>query len=64
MIRKKKQPARSSNKQIRLSAYEAQKQLEKQEPHVNIVAAWLDRRRHQNGFGEDFELTLRPRGAR
>jgi hypothetical protein len=64
MIRNKKAPARSSNKQVRLSAYEAKKQLDQQETHVNFVSAWLERRRHQNGFGEDFELTLRPRGAR
>jgi hypothetical protein len=64
MFKNKGQPARTTNKQIKLSAYEAAKQLERQEPRVNKLAAWLENRRNQNGFGEDFEYTLRPRGAK
>lgn len=61
---KKKQTAKSANKKVRISAYEAEKQLTRQEPRVNIITSWLDRRRDQNGFGADFELTLIPRRAK
>lgn len=29
--------------------------------HVTALATWLERRNNQNGFGEDFEYTLRPK---
>ena len=34
------------------------------QPHVNALTSWLDNRKNQNGFGEDFEFTLVPRGAK
>lgn len=61
---KEKYPPRSTNKKIRISAYAAEKQLQKQEPRVNMITNWLNTRHRQNGFGEDFELTLIPRRAR
>ena len=30
---------------------------------VNAITSYLDRRQGQNGFGEDFEITLIPRSA-
>lgn len=59
-----KYPPRSTNKKIKLSAYAAEKQLQKQETHVNMLTSWLTNRKDQNGFGEDFEFTLIPRRAR
>jgi len=33
------------------------------EPRVNFLVAWLEARKSQNGFGQDFEWTLNnPRG--
>lgn len=57
----KKQP---HTKEVHESAQVAAEQLKVQQPHVNAVALWLERRHSQNGFGEDFEITLRPKGAR
>lgn len=37
--------------------------LEKDGPRMNAVANFLENRRYQNGFGTDFEYTLRPRRA-
>lgn len=30
-----------------------------QQPHVNALVAWLEARSAENGFGDDFEWTLR-----
>lgn len=35
-----------------------------QQPHVNTLTAYLERRKNQNGFGDDFEYSLRPKEAR
>lgn len=32
--------------------------LVEQQPRVNAVVAWLEARKLQNGFGDDFEWTL------
>ena len=40
---------------------EINEQLEREGPRMNALAAYLERRRLQNGFGTDFEYTLRPR---
>lgn len=37
--------------------------LEKDGPRMRAIAAFLENRRDQNGFGTDFEYTLRPRRA-
>lgn len=49
-------------KDVRKSADEAAKLLEEQKSQVTKTAAWLERRKEQNGFGTDFEYTLQPRG--
>lgn len=50
-------------KTLQVRASEAADQLEKQKPKVNNLTSWLEDRKNQNGFGEDFEYTLRPRRA-
>ena len=40
---------------------EINEQLEREGPRMNALAAYLERRRLLNGFGTDFEYTLRPR---
>lgn len=37
--------------------------LEREGPKLTALANYLERRRLQNGFGSDFEYTLRPREA-
>lgn len=59
---KRKQKARI--KEIAKAVDAADTTLRKQEPHVNAVTSWLQNRANQNGFGADFEYTLRPRGAK
>lgn len=34
-----------------------------QQPKVNALTSWLNTRHNQNGFGDDFEYTLRPKEA-
>ena len=34
------------------------------EDKVNVIIDFLQKRKNQNGFGEDFEITLRPKEAR
>lgn len=48
---------------IRL-AEEASEQIRSQQPHVDALNGWLERRKNINGFGQDFELTLIPKGTR
>lgn len=52
---------RAEIKDARKSANDAAEQLKAQKILVNTTAAWLSRRKEQNGFGTDFEYTLRPR---
>lgn len=33
------------------------------EDKVNVIIDFLQKRKNQNGFGEDFEITLRPKEA-
>lgn len=44
-------------------ADESLKTTREQQERINVVTSYLERRKNQNGFGEDFEYTLRPRGA-
>lgn len=44
----------------------AEKSLEEtrsRQEHVNALTSYLETRKGQNGFGEDFEITLNPRSA-
>jgi hypothetical protein len=42
---------------------EVLEKLDREGPHMNALAAYLERRKNQNGFGDDFEYTLRPKEA-
>ena len=42
-------------------ALEINEKLEREGPRLTALATYLERRRLQNGFGIDFEYTLRPR---
>jgi hypothetical protein len=44
-------------------ADDAISRLEQQEQGVNRLSRWLINRDGQNGFGEDIEFTLKPKGA-
>jgi hypothetical protein len=35
--------------------------LKREGPRMNSIAAYLEKRKDQNGFGSDFEYTLRPK---
>lgn len=35
--------------------------LRREGPRMNAIASYLEKRKDQNGFGSDFELTLRPK---
>jgi len=49
--------------QITAAAVAAKTQLELQQPHVNAITRYLERRKNVNGFGADFEWTLQPKGG-
>jgi hypothetical protein len=36
-------------------------QTKKQQPHVDRINGWLKDRENRNGFGDDFEYTLKPK---
>lgn len=44
-------------------ANEINEKLEREGPRLTALATYLERRRLQNGFGADFEYTLRPKEA-
>jgi hypothetical protein len=44
-------------------ATEISEKLEREGPRLTALAAYLEKRRLQNGFGSDFEYTLRPKGV-
>jgi len=53
-----------SSKKLLKPTEEAAEQLRSQKSQVNAVSSWLENRKQQNGFGEDFEVSLIPRGAK
>jgi hypothetical protein len=47
-------------------SHKAEKSLNEtrsRQDHVNALTSYLETRKGQNGFGEDFEITLNPRSA-
>ena len=44
-------------------ANEINEKLEREGPKLTALATYLEKRRLQNGFGTDFEYTLRPKEA-
>ncbi len=55
---------KTRTKDVHESVKTAEMILNSQQKHVTAVSSWLERRKNQNGFGEDFEFTLIPRGSK
>lgn len=49
---------------IRAQAREEREKLQGQAPIIEAIATRLIRRRYQNYFGEEIQITFRPRGSR
>lgn len=47
--------------ELNRQSQEINEKLEQEGPRMQALANFLERRRLQNGFGTDFEYTLRPR---
>lgn len=58
-----KHPATVNPVELTRQADEIKTKLEREEPKLTALAAYLNTRRLQNGFGSDFEYTLRPKGV-
>lgn len=55
---------RVDSKELMAYAVAARAHIREQEPHVNWLTGWLNVRKAENGFGDDFEITLKPRQGR
>lgn len=60
--KRKDQKARVDPELLLKQATESIEKIEGQQEHVNWINGWLDRRYMQNGIGEDFEWSLKPKG--
>lgn len=49
---------------ISAQADAATEKLRTQQPRVNALANYLDRRKESNGFGDDFEWSLIPKESK
>ena len=58
---RKGRPERPDPDVLIRQAEESLRKTESQQPHVDKITKWLNKRENQNGFGEDFEYTLRPK---
>ena len=58
--KRKKQDRPNPDDMIR-KAEESLRKTESQQPLVDRLTGWLKNRENQNGFGDDFEYTLRPK---
>lgn len=54
----KKRTPRIDPDELGRQAKESLKATRAQQPHVNALTSYLERRKGQNGFGEDFEITF------
>lgn len=59
----KRREPRIDTDAIILQAEQSIKTVEDQEENVNALNAWLINRHRRNGFGEDIEITFRPKEA-
>lgn len=57
----KKREPRIDTDALERQADESLQKTREQQPYVNALTAWLNNRKDDNGLGEDFEITLRPR---
>ncbi|CAN5425631.1 hypothetical protein BH09ACT9_BH09ACT9_00810 [soil metagenome] len=60
----RKRKNRINPAELSAQADAASKQIEDQQPQVNALTEYLERRKLQNGFGADFEYSLKPRESR
>lgn len=61
----KRNPERIDPDELAAKADQSLALTRNQQERVNTLTSWLEGRKDQNGFGEDFEVTLlapRPRG--
>ena len=56
-----RRPPRVDPEELNRQSSEINDKLKQDGPHMAALATYLERRRLQNGFGTDFEYTLRPR---
>lgn len=62
MMRKRLWPAqRVDPEELNKQTEEINAKLKRDEPRMNSIASYLEWRTGRNGFGRDFELTLRPK---
>lgn len=59
---RRRQP-RVDPEELARTAEESLNETRSQQAHVNALTSYLNNRTGQNGFGEDFEITLTPRSA-
>lgn len=58
-----KHPARIDPDELERKATDSLAKVRSQQPRVNAFTSYLVRRKEENGFGEDFEYTLRAKEA-
>lgn len=59
----KRRTPRVDPDELARTAEESLAETRRRQPHVNALTSYLNNRTGQNGFGEDFEITLNPRRA-
>lgn len=59
-----RRPLKVDPEELNRQSDEINAQLESESERMNSIAAYLEKRKKQNGFGRDFEFTLRPKEAR
>lgn len=59
-----RRPSKVDVDELNKQTAEVQEFLEREGPHMNYIARWLENRKGQNGLGEDFDITFYPREAR
>ena len=59
----KKRRSRIDPSDVDKKADESLEYSAQNEDKVNVIIDFLQKRKNQNGFGEDFEITLRPKEA-
>lgn len=63
MIRKLPRRTRVDPNELDRQTAEVLSKLETDGPKMAMIASWLNWRTNENGFGEDFDITIIPRKA-
>lgn len=53
-----RRPPRVDPDELLKKAEESLEETQNQQEHVNALTSYLERRKGQNGFGEDFDITI------